>query len=64
MGAPDLYIDEEHTIKTTTDREKADILARNYSKVYTREPAGNVPNLPIKDVPVLSSVEFTETLIG
>ena len=58
-GITELYKDDSNTIKTKSDEEKAERLANYFSRVFTNEPEGNMPSLPVREVQVMPVIEFT-----
>lgn len=52
VGIGDLHTDPENTKspKTSSDEEKANILANFFSSVFTNEPDGDIPKLPSKNL--------------
>ena len=47
----DLYVDENNQVKTASDKEKAMVFADKFSSVFVREPEGEVPRIPPRNVP-------------
>lgn len=60
---PELYINEQRDEKTKGDMEKAEVLSEFYCKVFTEEPQGEVPEIEVKEVPVLEEITWTEEII-
>ena len=58
-GIPELFIDDSKVSKTKSDKEKAEVLANYFCKVFTKEPEGNIPSLPIKEVQEMPIIEFS-----
>ncbi|XP_076058263.1 uncharacterized protein LOC143035280 [Oratosquilla oratoria] len=54
-----LYKDLNKTSKTKDDNEKATVLADFFSSVITKEPEGLIPEVEVKDIPMLSQIEFS-----
>lgn len=59
----DLYKDEERTVRTTTDKEKANTLLDKFLDVFVTEKRGELPTLSPKNVPRLDKVETTHDMI-
>ena len=59
----ELFRDEEKTLKTTTDKEKADVLSDYFSSTFITETLGATPNVDRKDVPRLGRPMFTKERI-
>ena len=49
----DLYTDESKTTLTNSDEAKANVLG-NFSSVFTVEPEDSLPELHVKDIPVIN----------
>lgn len=56
----DLYEDNEKQIKTGSEKEKADILSKQFSEVFISEPEGEVPVCERLRVPTLDHLNITE----
>ena len=50
---------KEKTVLTQNDEEKATVLAEFFNTVFTREPEGEIPNIQVKDVPMMTQIHFT-----
>lgn len=60
---PDLYKGTPEDGKTDSDFEKAETLANQFSKVFVVEPASEVSNCGVKDVPKLNHLEINKAKI-
>lgn len=54
-----LFINNEKIVETKNDKEKATVLAEFFNTVFTREPEGEVLNIQVKDVSMLTQKQFT-----
>lgn len=44
-------------VKTANNKEKAEVLGKFFSSVFTNEPEGDFPELPTKEVPEFKNIE-------
>lgn len=51
-----LYINKEKTKEIKTDKQKAMVLAKFFNSVFTMEHEGGVPNIEVKDIPMLTQM--------
>ena len=47
-------MNDDCTTETKTDKEKADVLVKHFSDVFTDEPAEEIPRIPKKQCQLLS----------
>ena len=59
----DLYKDETKTELTVSDGEKADVLGKFFSSVFTVEPDDELPDIQPKDVPFNNQIDFNVTTV-
>lgn len=59
----DLYKDEGRTEKTRSDKEKAEILSKQFASVYIDEPDGESPPATPVEAPRMQDIEITEDKI-
>ena len=54
----DLYTDESKTTLTDSDEAKANVLGNFFSSVFTIEPEDLLPELNLKNIPVIKEIEI------
>ena len=59
----DLYIDESKTTLTDSDEVKANVLGNFFSSVFTIEPEDLLPELNLKDIPVINEIEINLDIV-
>lgn len=60
---PDMYKDKENNIKTVNDKEKADVLSKQFSDVFISEPGGEIPACQRRRVETLQHLNITDEKI-
>ena len=59
----DLYTNESKTTLTDSDEAKANVLGKFFSSVFTIEPEDLLPELNLKDVPVINEIEINLDIV-
>ena len=59
----DLYTDESKTTLTDSDEAKANVLGNFFSSVFTIEPENFLPELHVKDMPVMNEFEINLDIV-
>ena len=59
----DLYTNESKTTVTDSDEAKANVLGKFFSSVFTIEPEDLLPELNLKDVPVINEIEINLDIV-
>ena len=59
----DLYTNESKTTLTDSDEAKANVLGNFFSSVFTIEPDDLLPELNLKDVPVINEIEINLDIV-
>ena len=55
---PELYRNNDKLLKTSSDLEKAEALAEQFSRVFVQESEGEIPTCSVQDVPILQFLEI------
>ena len=59
----DLYTDESKTTLTDSDEAKANVLGNFFSSVFTIEPEDLLPELNLKNIPVINEIEINLDIV-
>ena len=59
----DLYTDESKTTLTDSDEVKANVLGNFFSSVFTIEPEDLLPELNLKNIPVINEIEINLDIV-
>ena len=59
----DLYTNESKATLTDSDEAKANVLGNFFSSVFTIEPEDLLPELNLKDVPVINEIEINLAIV-
>ena len=58
-----LYMNESKSQLTSNDKEKAQVLANQFSKVFVEEPGGDLPNCTNRLAPAFNNIEVTQAKV-